>query len=494
MTSLQRHLLIEQAYRAYENGAFLQAELFCRELLKQQKNDVQALRLLGVLSFARSLHDEAISYFKRCLTIQPKDPSLHYDLARALSMQGRYDEALESIERTLKMRPGQMRPLADKADIFERRGDREAAWAILGPYYESSTEDEAMAVVLVRLLDHEGNISKAIELARRHVSREKIDPASRTLLLRHLGRMCEKIGDYEAAFNTFDAANKAFARAKSKSAGLFDAQAYVQSFDNHIATFSKENLALLPRAKTSSELPVFIACMPRSGSTLVEQIIHAHPKAFGAGEIPHLNDIVNNLQIHIESFQTYPACIADLRQEHVDRLSQQYLTDVAKLGRGAMRIANKHLRNYLHLGMIWVLFPKARIIHIRRDRLDNCFGCYMAALSPIEFPWASDLRSLGVAWRQYERLMDHWRNVLDLPMLEVQYEDLVENTEAQIRRIIDFCGLEWNDRCLRYWDVDRTVMTLSYDQVRQPIFKSAVKRYEKYEQFLGPLKEALGMS
>ena len=267
---------------------------------------------------------------------------------------------------------------------------------------------------------------------------------------------------------------------------------YVEQVDQLIGMFSAENLAVLPRAKNKSELPVFIACMPRSGSTLVEQILHAHPKAVGIGEHDDLHNLVGNLQERIESFQTYPACIADLRQPHLDQFSESYLTLCRKLGKGATRVVNKHLINYRHLGMVEMLFPGARVIHIRRNRIDNGLACYMAALSPAQFPWIADQRHVGLVWREYERLMTHWREVLKTPILEVCYEELVEDTEGQIRRIIDFCGLEWDDRCLRYYEVDRKVMTLSSDQVRKPIFKTAVMRYKRYEEFLGPLKESLG--
>jgi hypothetical protein len=141
--------------------------------------------------------------------------------------------------------------------------------------------------------------------------------------------------------------------------------------------------------------------------------------------------------------------------------------------------------------MIALLFPRARVIHCKRDPMDNCFSIYMAAMNPEAHPWATDLANLGLAYRQYERLMAHWKEVLDLEILDVQYEAIVADPDTWIRRIIDFCGLPWDDRCLRYYEAGRDVMTLSYDQVRRPIYKSAVQRYKKYEAHLGPLTEAL---
>jgi hypothetical protein len=141
--------------------------------------------------------------------------------------------------------------------------------------------------------------------------------------------------------------------------------------------------------------------------------------------------------------------------------------------------------------MIALLFPHARVIHCQRDPMDNCFSIYMAAMNPEAHPWATDLANLGLAYRQYERLMAHWKQTLDLEILDVQYEKVVTDPDTWIRRIIDFCGLPWDERCLRYYEAGRDVMNLSYDQVRRPIYKSADQRYRKYEAHLGPLEQAL---
>ena len=146
------------------------------------------------------------------------------------------------------------------------------------------------------------------------------------------------------------------------------------------------------------------------------------------------------------------------------------------------------------LGLTAVLFPKAAVIHCRRDPRDTCVACFMSNILAERYPYVKDLRHLGLAYRQYERLMDHWRRELDLPMLEVTYEALVDDLEAQARRIIEACGLPWDDRCLRFHESGRVVKTLSYDQVRQPIYRSSIGRYRRYERHLGPLLEALAIS
>jgi tetratricopeptide (TPR) repeat protein len=477
-------MALEKAHRAVQAGNLLLAEVLCKRVLDENRSDLEAIRLMGIMGYMRGDFEASARHLKRCIALQPRNPVFYFDLARSRTNQGRFDEAVTLYDKALRLNPAYHQALASKVDVLERAGKRDAARAILEPYITRGDETEGMAVVHMRLLEQDGRIDEAIALARRHLDRNGIDPASRLMLLRQLGRLLDRVGDYKGAFDTFTLAN-------NTETHTFDPAEYTAITDRMIETFSAENLRRVPRASIKSEVPVFIACMPRSGSTLIEQIIYAHPRAFGVGELDTVNRTILHLQEHIGSFQRYPACIADLTVDHLDRLAGIYLDEVRRISRGAVRVANKHLLNYRHLGMISLLFPAARVIHIRRDTLDNCMGVYMAALSQRQFPWISDLRHMGLAWRQYERLMDHWREVLDLPLLEVSYEALVDDPDAWIRRIIDFCGLPWDDRCLRYWEARRNVLTLSYDQVNKPIFKTAVKRWENYEPFLGPLKEGL---
>ncbi len=232
--------------------------------------------------------------------------------------------------------------------------------------------------------------------------------------------------------------------------------------------------------------------MPRSGPTLVDQIIDAHPDAHGAGEIEDVEQMARQLQVHLDAYDPYPHCVADLTQEAADRLASSYQTRLEQLGRGAARVVNKSLENYKHLGLVAMLFGGARIIHCRRHPLDTCLSCYMGGILPSRAPYVTDLCHLGLVYRQYERLMRHWEAVLDLPILEIVYEDLVEDLEGVSRRLIDFLGLDWDERCLRYYESGRTVLTLSYAQVTKPIYRSAVGRYKHYERHLAPLTAALG--
>jgi hypothetical protein len=232
--------------------------------------------------------------------------------------------------------------------------------------------------------------------------------------------------------------------------------------------------------------------MPRSGSTLIEQIIDAHPEACGAGELDAMPGTVAELFRSLGVTQYGPELLEKLDQRILDRLAGRYLGLLKRHGRAPARIVDKRLDNFEHLALIGLLLPNARVIHSRRDPLDTCVSCHLQTLAPNKHPYAAHQRSLGLKYREYDRLMTHWQATLDIPILNVRYEDLVREQERVSREIIEFCGLDWDDACLAFHGTGREVRTVSYDQVRRPIYGSAVGRHRNYEKHLGPLREALG--
>jgi len=485
MNPAKRKQKLEESRQAFQAGDVAEAVRICQVLLRANKADVQAMHTLAVIASSSGDDGTAAAQLARCVAIDPGNALWHNDLARVHALAGRYGSALASLRRAVHLQPGNVRALTDLADVLERSGRQQDAQALLAPFVQGGQVDADMALVQMRLLDHAGQTGQAIDLARSLLDRPSIEAHTRRFLLQLLGRLCEKAGEYDAAF-------AAFAQAKQTEHHAFVPADYARDIDALMTAFSKPAMAALPRSADASSLPVFIACMPRSGSTLVEQVIHAHPQAWGAGESTLLHSALIGLPAALGVNLPYPQCTVALDQAAVDKLAAQYLQALRKPAPVAERITNKHLLNYLHLGMVAVLFPGARVIHVRRNRIDNGLACFMTSLSTTVMPWAADMRHIGFAWRQYERLMTHWHDTLSLNLLEVQYEDLVNDSEAQIRRIVDFCGLPWDDRCLRFWEAERVVLTPSYDQVRRPIFHSAVDRWRKYESHLGPLREALG--
>ena len=225
--------------------------------------------------------------------------------------------------------------------------------------------------------------------------------------------------------------------------------------------------------------------MPRSGTSLVEQIVASHPDVFGAGELTHIGQIAGLLRRDGAEF------CSEWKAELLSRLSNDHLGKLLRLAPNASRIVDKMPDNLFHLGLISMLFPRARVIVCRRDPRDTCLSCYFQFF-PAGNLFSYDLADCGIRHRETERLMIHWRQVLPIAVIEVEYELLVSDLEGQSRRLIAFLGLDWNPACLDFYRTKRTVLTASSWQVRQPLFAGSVGRWRRYERELGPLMESLG--
>ncbi len=475
-----------QAFAAFKKRNLPRAYSLAKALLKTHRSDGALLELAGTCAARLGRFDDAEKHLTRVLKLTDNAPLMLVKLGQVYAGQGRYDEALALYDRALAAQPGMAIALSAKASTLERRGDTQQVRELLEPIVQRGEEDPAMAIVYVTALQSDGEYEQTLPVIHRHLANADIDLAARSRLAARLARACEKLDRIDEAFAAFAESNRLLAEP-------FDRDAYEAQIDELINTFSEVNLSRLPRPRVQSQSAVFIASLPRSGSTLTEQIIHAHPKAFGAGEINEFAHLVHELPERLSSLQMYPACLGDFTQEHADALAREYDEQLRGYGKSAKRVVNKHLDNWMHLGMVSLLCPQSKVIHVRRNPLDNCLSIYIAAMNTSKYAWSTDLESLGVVYREHERLMQHWHDVLDVPILSIDYEDVVENPETWIRRIIEFCDLPWDERCLRYYEADRDVMTLSYDQVRRPIYKSAANRAEKYREHLLPLRAALGL-
>ncbi|MGB1548696.1 MAG: sulfotransferase family protein, partial [Alphaproteobacteria bacterium] len=283
-----------------------------------------------------------------------------------------------------------------------------------------------------------------------------------------LGKAYEDCEDYDRAFNYYTRGNKL------KRAEL--------AFDI-VETFSKPFLKKEADRGFDSEVPIFILGMPRSGTSLVEQILASHSEVHGGGERAEWMRLVRGID-------SFPDGVRDFGPEDFARLGENYVEALRKLAPEAARITDKLPHNFLHVGLIHLALPKAKILHCVRNPVDTCLSCYKH-LFDSELSFAYDLDELGRYYRLYERLMHHWRAVLPGRMLDVPYEELVADQETLSRRILDFCELPWEPACLDFHKTDRRVQTASVAQVRQPIYTTAVRRWRKYEHRIAPLLAAL---
>ena len=428
--------------------------------------------------------DQAVASFREAIRLDPGQVDAYIKLAATLMPLGQPGEARRLVDKALELEPGNAEAIALAATIDQHNGDIERSHQRLKPLVEAGVEEVNVALAYATICNSIGEPERAIALLERQLEREHgLTATARRNVHFALGKLHDSRKDYAKAFEHYRKGN-------ALKAADFDPRARDAQVDAAIAIFAPERMAALPRSRTRSERPVFVVGMPRSGTSLIEQILASHPAVFGAGELNHVIQMAGSLQASLGKTQAYPHCVAELTQHEIDRLAQDYLDRITALAPDAARVVDKMPGNFMYLGFIELLFPGARVIHSMRDPLDTCLSCYFQDFSR-SHPYSYDLAHLGAFYKSYERIMQHWRKVLGIPLMEVQYEDLITDQETVSRRILEFCGLEWDERCRNFHETKRYVATASYDQVRRPIYTSSVSRWKNYAEFLDPLREAL---
>ncbi len=401
----------------------------------------------------------AISCFTEALGLDPNSIVVRHNLGHTLESQGRIDEAIAQFEEALRQAPNDTMTLASlgrmMADGFYHFPDEQVRHIQqLAASPELSPDDQLR---LEQVL--------AVDLRPR--------PATTSSPFTHCRRAREVRKELD------------------RQRGIvFDRAEHRRLIDRIIQVFSPAWFEQVRSFGNESELPIFVIGMMRSGTTLAEQILASHPAMHGAGELPDMERLVKSMPRTLATTDEYPECAARLDAPTAAAIAEDYLGTLRRLGGDALRVVDKMPFNYLRLGMIAALFPRARIVHCRRDPLDTCLSCYFQDFSGIH-AFTLDLADLGCYYREYERLMTHWAGVLPVGVFDLAYEELTADLEGVGRRLLDFCGLEWDERCLRFNESRRIVRTSSALQVRQPVYRSSVGKWKRYEAQLGPLIVAL---
>ena len=429
---------------------------------------------------------ETVELLSKALSVLPNAAEIHFNLGLAYQEQGEAERAQACYQRTLDLDSKHEGAQAGMAGVLGLQGKYDEAHTLLRPLI-SRPQPNTTAVITFGHFAHRLNKEdEAMRILDETLHRGDLPTDAQAKLHFAIAKIYDRRNLYSMAFEHFQKGNE-YTNIK------YSPKTFAQVIAAFEETFSSNAIGRLPRSTKRSKLPVFIVGMPRSGTSLVEQILASHPGIFGAGELHAINNLVLSLPVTFASDKPYPLCINAADQISLDRVANLYLDELNKRSGGAAsRVTDKMPQNFLHLGLIDLLFPGARVIHCMRDPMDTCLSCYFHNFSG-EHAYAYNLQSLGTYYRQYEQLMAHWRSTIRIPMLEVRYEDIVTNPEQTTRALVDFCDLPWNDRCLRFYETQRTVATASHDQVRRPVYASSVGRWKHYEPFLAPLKSALGL-
>ncbi|MBI5039692.1 MAG: sulfotransferase [Gammaproteobacteria bacterium] len=441
---------------------------------------------MGCLLRDLGQHDAATNHFERALQLSPGLTDAAVFLGNLRVFQGRMDDALRCYEQALSYRPGDPDAIAGKALILERQGDKDAAWALLQTVVAQGRATPNIAIAYALLAPTFAATDQAKALLQGLLARGGLAPSQQQELYFALGRLCDKIGDFDTAFVHYAAGNRL-------TQTSFDVPALRAKTERIKQVFSRPDVLTVDVTSMIAPIPIFIVGMPRSGTSLVEQILASHPEVAAGGELEVLPEIERAAGEMLGRSEPYPECLVGVSAADMARLAERYrtaITGIAQESGGARYVTDKLPPNYERLGLIQRLFPEARIVHAQRDPRDTCLSCFFQNFGNTH-TYSTDLRVLGEVYGIYRDLMTHWRATQSLPIMDIAYESIVAEPEASVRRLLEFCGLSWHDDCLNFHASKRYVNTASYDQVRQPLYDSSVGRWRHYERHLAELLEAL---
>ncbi|MER8671018.1 sulfotransferase [Mesorhizobium sp. M1156] len=509
-------MLLKQAYDFQQAKRLAEAKELCRRVLERTPNHPLALYIMGTLFIG--LDDEiALRYLSRAVGEEPRNPYYHLSLGETYLKVSEYSPAITHIQQALKLKPDLLEALCalgrayvefDKADmalpLYERalkinrdhpRVRAGLASALIGLgrmdeaeiYLKEAIERRiAMPAAYNELVRTRKFTEEPAELKSilRELGNPKLDPDSAMTLHHAAGKVLNDLKRYDDAIDHFK-------KAKQVAGYKFDLETYRRWVDSTIEFFNPDILAAKAAYGSPSEVPVFVLGMPRSGTTLTEQICASHPDVHGAGELSKLRRTANAIGLTRLSAQGLGQSIVPITPDLAKMLTEGHLSYLRERAPTALRIVDKMPQNFELIGLIGLLFPNAWIIHCRRDAIDNCLSCFFLNFSK-GHSYITDLQTLGLYYREYDRLMRHWDKVFPGRIFESRYETLVADQEAQSRRLIDHLGLPWDDACLRFFENDGSVNTASRWQVRQPIYNSSIKQWKNYESKIQPLIDALG--
>ena len=461
------------ADRLQRKGSFARALAVYRQVLAEEPERVTALSNAGILLAKLGDIQQARELLQRAAALN-EDPAILYNLAMAERAAGRFTAALRVLDRVLALRPDDTNGLAGKAQTLEMMGDAAAAHELLAEPLAKGPRTVPLVLAYARASTQIGQAAEARHAVQALFATKQLDAHEKRQLSYALGWAEDALGNYKAAFAAFVAAN-------AMSHKYYDPHGVERQTAGVLGRWSRDVFRRLPRVNQRPIQPILIVGMPRSGTSLVEQILDSHSRISGAGELPDLQQIAN----------AFAAPAAALSSDTLDAPAGRYHETLRRHAReGDWYVCDKMPTNFRHLGLAAALAPNARVIHCMRDARDTGLSCFFHNFRRGN-AFADDLRHVGHFYQQYQRLMAHWWRVCPLPILDVSYEALVETPEPTIRSVLAFLELPFEAACLAPEENTRVVATASRQQVRQPIYKTAVGRWRHYAPYLQPLEQAL---
>ena len=461
-----------------------EAEVLLRQAVKVAPGFTGAWSDLCGAQFEQEKYDDARHSALQLTRLNTGSAEGHVWLAAVTAAEGNHTEAVRHYDEALEVEPDHSGAMCGKGNVLRTVGDREGAIAA----YRESIEARPLYAEAYWSLANLKTFrfeEREVQAMLKMLDDDRVEAEGQVQLNNALGLEFEARGDYGKAFEYFD-----HACMLRREQEFYDRVENEERTDLAIEAFSREFLDATAGNGCPDPAPVFIVGLPRSGSTLLEQILSSHSLVDGTHELADLGRIVRSRPLLVDPPARYPTSIASLDPLEFGRMGAEYIERSRRHRGKAPFFTDKNPNNFVHVGLLHLTLPDAKIVNAVRHPLDSCFGSYKQLFAAGQ-PFTYDLVELGEYYLQYRRLMDHWHEVLPGKVLDVHYEEVVADLEGQVRRILDHCGLEFQESCLQFHETERAVKSASSEQVRRPIYSSSVNLWRRYEAHLGPLIETL---
>jgi tetratricopeptide (TPR) repeat protein len=519
LTSLPRELVTVASY--IHQKKLHKAEQICRHFLKQNPRHVEAMRMLAELGSEFQILDDAEYLLESCLKFSPTFVRARFDYVNVLHRRQKFHQALEQAKMLYEADPNNTSFIVSLANAQQSSGDFEEAINTYDKALANEKDAQSILVSKGHALKTVGHLEQAIESYQQayqakedygdaywslanlktyrfsdeellHMQKiealESTSTEDKTHLCFALGKAYEDKKDYSQSFAFYEQGN-----ALKKASSRFELDRVVYELDFQIEHFDKAFFEQFKGSGCDSAAPIFIVGLPRAGSTLLEQILASHSQIDGTMELANIISMAHHLNGRLATHDTprYPGILHELSFEQCLNLGQRYIDETSDHRQGAPLFIDKMPNNFRHIAFIQLILPNAKIIDARREPMACCFSGYKQLFAEGQ-DFTYGLEDIGDYYKRYVEVMQHWDEVLPNRILRVQHEDLHDDLEKQVRRILNYCGLPFEQACVDFHQNKRAVRTPSSEQVRQPLYKSAVNQWEHYDEFLSPLKQALG--
>lgn len=464
-----------QGRELQQQGKLIEAEKVYRKAVNKQPNFVEAHNNLGNVLVDLEHLEEAIRAYRKAVNLKPDHPMLLNNLGNAFQLKGENDNAIKWLNKSITKDPNYGDAYNNLGHALSDLGEIDQAVAAFRRSIQLNPENEIAYRDLAK--NHKfSEYDDEIRSMENFYNKPEISSEQKMHLAFGLGKAYEDIGEFEKSIEVIIEAN----RLKRASIN-FSIDKEKEAFNQIINVFSAEFLSKHEDTGHQDETPVFIIGMPRSGTSLVEQILASHPDVYGAGELNDLPDLIKNIS---------SVKLAEWNGRKFEQTGREYVNRLRQYSADEKYITDKLPHNFMNIGLIKLILPQAKVIHCNREPMDTCLSIFKNFFSHGHH-YSYDMTELGEYYNLYTDLMEHWGNVLPGFIYNIGYENLVADQESAIRKLLEYCNLPWDDNCLSFHKTKRNVKTASNAQVRQPIYRDSVKLWKQFEEQLRPLQDAI---